>query len=113
MKSSLFSPQFKFPGQFITDMQTSAEYYDASTGLNATAQGISMNQRANQVVMMNLGRFNRKTPDGEPGVNNILLVTNGDDDRAAGFCFVSVAQSELLVTTFTGFGPANGFSAVR
>ncbi|MEO2242794.1 MAG: hypothetical protein ABGX49_03915, partial [Candidatus Poseidoniia archaeon] len=43
-----------------------------------------------------------------PGLNNILLIANGDNDDLA--CPTGSGSNDLLVATFSSFGPSNGLS---
>jgi len=114
--SSIFAPQFKAPWQADTTKMSGLETYDIANGVNTLGQGVVLSARVNDAHLINAGRFNPLTPPfdvnddglidgGIAGVNNVILIANGDGD---GSCPVSVVQNELLVATFSGFGPSNG-----
>ncbi|MEM7262444.1 MAG: hypothetical protein AAF488_10680 [Planctomycetota bacterium] len=105
--SGVFAPDTKFPGSVDTSNQTSVEFYDLSSGIIATAAGISVASRANGATGLNLGEFAPQTPDGVDGMNNIGFFLGGDSNGPGG-CTNSTAPSDLVVCTFTGFGPASG-----
>lgn len=86
------------------------EVYDVATGLVSTLPNTTAVRAGASAV--NLGRLNASSPLGVNAVGNILLLTNGDDDGALGVTGGSLAQSELVIATFTGFGPANGLSVM-
>ena len=122
--STIFAPQFKLPWQQDTSNSANFEYFDATTGDNRIAAGIVSAERVNHPQIMNLGRYGNYTlafdldGDGEitppgdveaiPGLTNIVLVANGDNDDPA--CPTGNGANDLLVATFSGFGPSNGLS---
>jgi len=125
--STIFAPQFKLPWQQDTSNSANFEYFDATTGDNRIAAGIVSAERVNHPQIMNLGRYGNYTlefdldDDGEitpppagvdiaaiPGLTNIILIANGDNDDPA--CPTGNGANDLLVATFSGFGPSNGLS---
>lgn len=105
--SGIFAPRTKFPGNQSTSNQTSVEFYDASTGITATAAGVTTAPRVNGAIGANLGELSEETPDGVAGVANVALFFNGDNNGPGG-CTTSTATSDIVVCTFTGFGPGSG-----
>ncbi|MFN0060394.1 MAG: hypothetical protein ACKVX7_18210 [Planctomycetota bacterium] len=109
--STIFAPELKFPGQPGRDLQASLEFFDQDSQVNSLAAGVALLQRASGATMMNLGLFRDSTfdvPAPGPqikGVNNIVMICNGDND---GGCLDSTTATEIIVCTFTGFGPATG-----
>lgn len=107
-----FAPSFKFPAQGGSDSLSQVEYFDPQSRVFAGSPNVQCLARANGARGLNLGQFTPKTPDGVPGVNNIVLLTNGDDDgdSPAGQSTVVTSQtrSEVFAMTFSGFGPAGG-----
>ncbi len=125
--STIFAPQFKLPWQNDTDNSQNFEYYDMTTGDNRLAAGIVAAGRVNAPSMLNLGTVRSSTlefdlsdpPDGEidpsvgdiasvPGMTNLLVIANGDDDTPA--CPTSAGANDMVVATFTGFGPSDGLT---
>ncbi|OUU20051.1 MAG: hypothetical protein CBC13_11205 [Planctomycetia bacterium TMED53] len=125
--STIFAPQFKLPWQNDTDNSQNFEYYDVTTGDNRLAAGIVAQGRVNTPAMLNLGVVRDSTlafdlsdpPDGEidplagdiasvPGMTNLLVIANGDDDAPA--CPTAGGANDLVVATFTGFGPSDGLT---
>ncbi len=104
--SGVFAPDLKFPGFLGQADQSSMEFYDLSTGFNSTAPGMNMFQRMNGGSAENLGQFRNTTIDGLLGVSNVAIFMNGDQSNAQ--CADSQVQSELVMCTYTGFGPASG-----
>ncbi|MEM7165616.1 MAG: kelch repeat-containing protein [Planctomycetota bacterium] len=105
--SALFAPQTKFPfAMALHDL--GVEYYDPVARTISNAAGAATEVRVGGTAL-NLGARNNTTPSGVMGVANVLLLTNGDDDGAAPGSH-STAQSELVLATFTGFGPASGLN---
>lgn len=105
--SSIFAPFTKYPNQVDLDEQTGVEYYELTTGVNTTAPAIAVVGRANTPQMNNLGIFRQTTIDGLPGVTNLMLISNGDDNE---LCRSTIGSSELLATSYTGLGPGNGIN---
>ena len=119
--STIFAPQFKMPWQQDTSNSANFEYFDATTGDNRIAAGIVAAGRVNEPQIINLGihrnttlEFDFDTEDGiidipaTPGLNNIVLIANGDNDDPA--CPTGSGSNDLLVATFSSFGPSNGLS---
>ena len=123
--STIFAPQFKLPWQQDTSNSQNFEYFDATTNDNRIAAGIVAADRVNHPILLNLGTVRDSTLEFDldndgiidpllgdipsiPGVNNILLIANGDNDDPA--CPTGNGQNDLLVATFTGFGPSNGLT---
>ena len=123
--STIFAPQFKLPWQNDTDNSQNFEYYDVTTGDNRLAPGIVAEGRVNTPSLLNLGTVFSSTlefdldEDGEinplagdivsvPGMTNLLMVANGDNDDPA--CPTSAGANDLVVATFTGFGPSDGLT---
>ena len=125
--STIFAPQFKLPWQNDTDNAQNFEYYDVTTGDNRLAAGIVSGSRVNTAALLNLGQVRNSTlefdltdpPDGiidpltgdipsVPGMTNLLVIANGDDDSPA--CPTGVTTNDLVVATFTGFGPSDGLT---
>ena len=120
--STIFAPQFKLPWQQDTSNATNYEYFDATTGENRLCAGVVAVERVNDPQILNLGsdrnlslEIDFDPEDGIvdipsiPGLSNILLMSCGDDDNPA--CpGGGVIGSELLIATFSGFGPSNGVS---
>ncbi|MGE4618763.1 MAG: hypothetical protein AAEJ04_03025, partial [Planctomycetota bacterium] len=123
--STIFAPQFKLPWQADTSNSQNFEYYDATSGDNRIAAGIVAADRVNHPSMLNLGTVRQSTLEFDldedgiidpllgdipaiPGMTNLLLIANGDNDDAA--CPTGGGQNDMLVATFTGFGPSNGLT---
>ncbi len=104
--SGVFAPDLKFPGFQGQANQSSLEFYDQTTGFNSTAPGLNMLQRMNGGAAENVGEFRNHTLDGVLGVANVALFIGGDNSGAN--CAFSNVQSEVIVCTFSGFGPAAG-----
>ncbi len=81
-----------------TSNSTNFEYFDTTTGENRITAGIVADERVNEPQIINLGVHRRSTLEFDfdptdgiidipsvPGLNNILLIANGDnDDRFTG-----------------------------
>ena len=123
--STIFAPQFKLPWQNDTDNSQNFEYYDVTTGDNRLAPGIVAEGRVNTPSLLNLGTVFSSTlefdldDDGEinplagdivsvPGMTNLMMIANGDNDDPA--CPTSAGANDLVVATFTGFGPSDGLT---
>lgn len=104
--STIFAPQFKAPWQADTTKMSGLETYDIASGVNTLGQGVVLTPRVNDAKLINAGSVQSITPVEQiAGVNNVILLANGDVD---GTCPASVVQNELLVASFSGFGPSNG-----
>lgn len=104
--SPVFAPQEKFVRRNIDISPiTTVEFLDRIAGEVRSANGIQSALRSETPQIFNLGRYNRFTPDGVDGVNNIVMVCNGMDgfDQAT-----TTHQSEIITVSFTGLGPSSG-----
>jgi len=113
------APQDYYPWNIITTKLTSMDFYDTASGTMNLAQGLVLNRRVNDPIALNLGERNRMTPFGDPGMANAVYIIGGDSDETCPDGAPSVGEgtadhSELVIATFTGFGPGNGvrFSVV-
>ena len=125
--STIFAPQLKLPWMTDTDNSQNLEYYVAATGENRLAPGIFIEERVNTPSMLNLGIVFSSTlefdlsnpPDGVidplagdivsiPGMTNLMMIANGDNDNSN--CPTSAGSNDLVVATFTGFGPSDGLT---
>lgn len=117
--ASLAAPDDLTPWNPLTTKLTSMDYYNTTDGTVNLAQGLVLTKRVNDPIAMNLGLNNRNTPFGDPGVANCVLVFGGDSDEACpdssdGLQGTgSTFRAELLVATFSGFGPSNGIKFTR
>jgi hypothetical protein len=108
--SGALAPEDKFPGtvgRAEADGQRSIEFFDQQINFWAAIVNISLrNPRINDPHIMNLGKFNDFTIDGIRGMGNLLLITHGNNDEV---CPATPTDGdEVIVVTFTGFGPAQG-----
>ena len=106
------APQDLMPWSLATTSMTHMDFIDLSTqGVNL-AQGLVLSLRINDPIAINLGRDHPATPFGDTGMTNIVLVQGGDSNTPcpAGSSIpgITTDQSELIIATFTGFGPASG-----
>ncbi len=108
--SGVFAPDLKFLGFLGQSIQSSIEFYDQTTGFNSTLPGLTGSDRV-RGSLTNLGSFGDQTWDGEGGLTNAVLVSNGDTNDAQ--CANSTIPGELFAFTFTGFGPASGIIALE
>jgi len=108
--SGPLAPQEKFPGAVArsqADGQQTVEVFDQQTNLWAQVSNVSLaTARINDPHIVNLGKFNDFTRDGVQGMGNLILITHGNNDQACEQTFTD--GDDLLVVTFTGFGPAQG-----
>ncbi len=110
---SLGAPDDFFPWNPITTKLTSMDYYDTVSGTMNLAQGLVLARRVNDPIAINIGQDHPTTPFGDPGVNNIVFIMGGDSDQTCPAGAPAVGEGttdrgELVVATFTGFGPSNG-----
>lgn len=92
---------------------TTLEYYDPIIEVFTRVPGLSLIKvRVNGVQAANLGQFNQTTPDGVTGLGNVILVANGDNDIAPLGWETSV-DDEVIIATYTGFGPSQGLQMFR
>ena len=116
---SLASPETLIPWQEITTKQTSMDFYFSAGGTVSFAQGLALAHRCNGGKGINLGSRRQTTPSGSFGVSNAALIFGGDSDYfscpegSVGGGGATVDLSDLLVGTYTGFGPANGARFTR
>ncbi|MGE3165686.1 MAG: hypothetical protein AB7O52_12320 [Planctomycetota bacterium] len=103
--SPTLAPQTKLVRRDDIGPLGDVEYLDRLAGEVRSANGIQALQRSETPQVFNLGRYNRFTPDGVEGVNNIFMVCNGMDGF---FQATTTHQSEVVTVTFTGLGPSNG-----
>jgi hypothetical protein len=110
---SLSAPADYLPWNSQTAKLTSMDYFDAVTGTVSLATGLVLARRVNDPIAINLGADHPSTPFGETGMANAVLILGGDSDDAcpagappsgAG----TTDRAELIIATFTGFGPAGG-----
>ncbi len=104
------APQTKLPGIVRSDQAdalTVIEFFDPVTSIVTQAGNVSLQEpRIEFANMANLGQFNDFTIDGVAGMGNAILITGGhDDDGPNSF---RGRNSEVLVATYSGFGPAQG-----
>lgn len=111
---SLNAPDDLFPWNPLQTKLTSLDFYHPPTGTVNLAQGLALTERMNDPIAINLGEDRVNTPFGDIGMGNVVLIFGGDNDNAgcpegaAATGGNSTDASELLVATYTGFGPANG-----
>ncbi len=111
---SLNAPEDLFPWNPLQTKLTSLDFYHPPTGTVNLAQGLALTERMNDPIAINLGKDRINTPFGDIGMGNVVLIFGGDNDDAgcpeggAATGGNSTDASELLVATYTGFGPANG-----
>jgi len=116
---SLNAPDSLFPWNPLQTKLTSMDFYHTPTGTMNLAQGLVLTERMNDPIAMNFGANRVNTPFGDLGMGNVVLVFGGDNDNAgcpAGGAATggnTADESELLVATYTGFGPANGARFLR
>jgi len=110
---SLAAPEDYLPWNAQTTKLVAMDYYDPATGTVSIAAGLALTRRVNDPIALNLGADHPSTPFGEPGMANAVLVLGGDSDETcpAGAPSSGVGtadHAELVIATFTGFGPAGG-----
>jgi hypothetical protein len=110
---SLAAPQDYYPWNFDTTKLTSMDFYDPVTGTMNLAQGLVLSRRVNDPIAVNLGQDHPATPFGELGMANTVLILGGDTDEncpdgTPGIGEGNADRAELVIATFTGFGPGNG-----
>lgn len=110
---SLAAPEEFYPWNFLTTKLTSMDFYDPVTGTMNLAQGLVLTRRVNDPIAINLGQSHASTPFGDLGLTNAVYITGGDSDETcpAGNPVVGEGiadTSDLVIATFTGFGPGNG-----
>ncbi len=115
---SSLAPQDLFPWTNLATTLSSMDFYSSSTGSVSLAQGLVLTHRVNDPIATNLGRDHNATPFGDLGMSNIVLVYGGDSNSSCpeGTSASSVGttdHAELLVATYTGFGPASGVQFSR
>ena len=115
---STLAPQDLISWSNLHTTLTSMDFYFASTGSVSLAQGMVIPERMDGQIAMNLGRDHQATPFGDFGVANAVLLFNGDSGDAG--CPQGPAGSsenvdfaDLIIGTYTGFGPANGARFTR
>jgi len=116
---SLAAPQDLYPWNFGTTKLSSMDFYDPISGTVNLAMGLQLSPRVNHPIAVNLGADHPSTPSGDPGVANAVLILGGDGDAPCPEGAPQVGSgttdhAELLIATFTGFGPSNGirFTAI-
>ena len=115
--SPQFAPANKLPGRVgnsTAEAVTTVELFDPNTRQITAMVAALPSGRIDAPHIVNLGEFNDSTPDGVLGMGNAVLITHGHSDEEC----LSTAEAmfdEVLVATFTGFGPAGGvqFASVR
>ena len=106
------APQFKAPGAGGTSL-VALEFYDPLIEIFTRVPALSLlGSRINWPQATNLGLFSEFTPDRVLGLGNVILIANGDNNAQQGQR-VTTGEGEVLVATYTGFGPAQGLSLVR
>ena len=95
------------------DALNSMDFYSPSSGTVGFAQGIVLGARVNGVNAINLGQDRQATPFGSFGLSNVVLLVGGDNNDPA--CPIGAAADicDLIVATYTGFGPASGVRFTR
>jgi len=116
---SLAAPETLIPWQEINTKLTAMDFFFTGGGNISFAQGLVLASRTNGAKGFNLGREHQSTPSGTLGVSNAVLLLGGDSDyfscpegSVAGGG-LSTDNSDLIVATYSGFGPANGAQFVR
>lgn len=109
-----FAPRNKLPGlvaRGVAEGVTTLEIFDPSARAFSRVGNVELRSpRINDPHIVNLGNRNDVTTDGVLGLGNVLLVTHGNDDAA---CPATAVGDDILVATYTGFGPAHGLQIVR
>jgi hypothetical protein len=108
---SLGAPEDYFPWSPLTTKLNSMDFFDSTTRTISLAQGIVLTKRSNDAIAVNLGQDHSHTPFGDPGLANAVFVVGGDSDEGCpdGPSTEGTADdADLIIATFTGFGPANG-----
>lgn len=110
---SLAAPEDYLPWNPLTAKLTAMDYYDPVSGTVSLAQGLLLARRVNDPIAVNLGADHPLTPFGDPGMANAVYILGGDADGACPEGAPPVGEGttdhgELVIATFTGFGPAGG-----
>jgi len=112
--SGAFAPDNKFAynvsRQRAVGLQ-GIEFFDPLTLTFTQVSNVSLDSpKLNDPYLLNLGAFNDLAIDGTLGVGNMAFLTGGNADTA---CPVTPFNDLLLVSTYTGFGPAGGIQFFR
>jgi hypothetical protein len=110
---SLGAPEDFFPWSILTTKLTSMDFFDSTTRTISLAQGLVLTKRVNDPIAVNLGQDHAATPFGDLGLTNAVFILGGDSDEPCPGGTPSSGEGnadigELVIATFTGFGPANG-----
>lgn len=107
------APQTKFPGEIRKNALVEIEFFDPTFSVfNKVPVLRLIGPRVNGGQVTNLGTHNEITIDGVRGMGNALLINCGDDDDPFGVRDTTIPD-EVLIATFTGFGPARGLQLFR
>ncbi len=91
---------------------TAMEFYDPIVEVVTKIPILSLaSPRVNTPQATTMGEITETTPDGVLGLGNVILVANGDNDGAANW--MTNLEDEILVATYTGFGPSQGLQLFR
>ena len=95
-------------GRDSADALLVLEFIDPVTFIVTQAGNVALEQgRVDSPHITNLGEFNDLTLDGVQGMGNGVLISGGNNDEICPESDIN-RDSELLVATFTGIGPAQG-----